>query len=130
MRTVATSAGLSVEVLAGTFALHGVAHVVRAATPPLTVAGGGVFLAAMVTLLVRGWRARRVAPATAVLGVLTVGALTTVHLVPMWGALSEPWFGAGVHLIWWITLWLALAGASWAAVAAGHEWMVAKPGSP
>ncbi|HEX2132065.1 MAG TPA: hypothetical protein VHH15_10920, partial [Actinophytocola sp.] len=82
---MATSTGLSVEVLLGTFALHGVAHVVRAVTPPLTLLAGGLLLAVMVAVLAACWRGHQVTLATAALGVLTVVALTTVHLVPMWG---------------------------------------------
>lgn len=112
---------MSVEVLVGTFALHGVAHVVRAVTPPLTLTGGGLFLTVMVAVLVTRWRGRPVAQATAILGVFTIVALTTVHLVPMWGRLSEPWSGAGVHPVWWATLWIGMAGALWATVAASYE---------
>lgn len=100
--------------LAGTFAVHGLSHVVLGGTPLPTMVAGWLLLAVMTGLLVARRRGRRVAEATLVCGVLAAVGLFTVHLAPVWPAVSQPWLGAGIHPVWWATLYLALLGAVWA----------------
>ncbi len=105
-------AGLALYV--GTYLLHGMVHVVRQVTPMVTVMAGWALLAAAAGLLVIGVRGRPSASGTLLVSVLGGGGLATVHLLPIWGPFGEQW-DARVHFVWWISLFVALFGAVWAA---------------
>jgi phosphate/sulfate permease len=101
----------------GTYFLHGIVHVVRRMTPMVTVMAGWALLAAAAGVLVAAWRGRPSAMATLVVSGLGGGGLASVHLLPIWGPFAEQW-DASVHLVWWMSLFLALFGAVWAAAVA------------
>ena len=121
MRVVQGRAWWAEEVLAGTFAVHGLAHVVLGGTPIPTVVAGWLLLAVVIGLLVARRRGRRVAGATLVCGVLAGVGLFTTHLAPVWSAVSQPWHGMDIHLVWWATLYVALLGAAWAVLVSAYQ---------
>lgn len=106
--------GFGLALLVGTFLLHGIVHAIRRVTPLPTVLAGWALLVAAVGVLIAVWRGHRAARASLVVSVLAGGGLCTVHLLPIWGPLSEPW-RSGIHTVWWFSLYLALFGAVWAA---------------
>lgn len=95
-------------------AVHGVDHLfLQDRTLPAQVAGVGAVeslgVALVLVLVLR--RDERALMAAVIVGAGTALAFAVVHLLPHWGALSDPYADASLDGLSWVIVFVGIAGA-------------------
>ena len=99
--------------LLGLQTIHGLDHLLLQdrALPGAIAVLGVIESSAVIAVMVLAWRGSRHAPVAALLAGTGVAlAFVTAHLLPEWGALSDPYADASLDASSWVIMFAGLAG--------------------